>query len=138
MRWLLDTNIVIAMSKGAPALLPRLQSCMASDLALPAVVLAEIEYGIAKSSRQAHNRKVFDALLARFDVLAFDAAAAREYGAIRAALEQAGCTLGPNDLLIAAQARSARLALVTDNTGEFMRVEGLVVENWLQRPPAVA
>jgi tRNA(fMet)-specific endonuclease VapC len=134
-RWLLDTNIVIAMSKGAPALLPRLQRCSAQDLVLSAVVLAEIEYGIAKSQRQAHNRKVFDALIARFQVAPFSAEAAREYGLIRAALERGGRPIGPNDLMIAAQTKALGLTLVTDNTAEFARVEGLAIENWLQPQP---
>jgi tRNA(fMet)-specific endonuclease VapC len=76
-RWLLDTNIVIALSKGVPQLLPWLQRCPAGDIVLSSVVLAEIEYGVSKSTRAAHNRKVFDALLARFEVLAFDAGAKR-------------------------------------------------------------
>jgi tRNA(fMet)-specific endonuclease VapC len=135
-RWLLDTNIVIALSKQVPALLPWLQRCPASELVLSSVVLAEVEYGIAKSERQAHNRKVFDALLGRFEVLPFDADAAREYGVIRAALERIGRPIGPNDLLIAAHARSKRLTLVTDNTSEFARVDGLSIENWLAAPPA--
>ena len=136
MRWLLDTNIVIALSKGVPQLRPWLRRCSASDLVLSSVVLAEIEYGIAKSARQAHNRKVFEALLAGFAVLAFDGAAARNCGVVRAALERSGRLIGPNDLLIAAHALSRRLTLVTDNLRKFARVEGLAIENWLQQPPA--
>jgi tRNA(fMet)-specific endonuclease VapC len=135
MPWLLDTNIVIAISKQSPALLPRLKHCPVEDLVLSSVVLAEIEYGIAKSQRKDHNRKVFDALLARFAVLPFDATCAREYGSIRAKLEAAGRLIGPNDLLIAAQAKASRLTLVTDNTNEFSHVEGLAIENWLHQPP---
>jgi tRNA(fMet)-specific endonuclease VapC len=135
MRWMLDTNTVIAVSKQTAALAPWLQRCAASDLVLSSIVLAEIEYGIAKSQRRAHNRKVFDALLARFDVLAFDADAAKVYGDIRATLERAGRPIGSNDLLIAAHAKAKGLTLVTDNTGEFTRVGGLAVENWLAQPP---
>lgn len=132
MRWLLDTNVLIALSKGTPALLPRLEACTAADLLLSSVVLAELEYGIAKSERPAHNRKVFDALTKRFEVVPFDAAEAREYGDIRALLERQGRQIGPNDLLIAAQARAARLVLVTDNTHEFERVPQLHLENCLR------
>lgn len=136
MRRMLDTNIVIAISKGVPALLPWLERCDASDLKLSSVVLAEIEYGIAKSARQAHNRKVFDALVASFEVLCFDSAAARAYGLLRARLERLGRLIGPNDLMIAAHALSMRLPLVTDNGAEFDRVDGLTVENWLRQTPA--
>ncbi len=61
----------------------------------------------------------------------FDAAAARQYGAIRLDLERRGEIIGPNDLMIAAQALSLQAILVTDNTGEFARVRGLALENWL-------
>ncbi len=60
MRYLLDTNILIALSKPMPEspLALWLRRCPASDLVLSSVVLAEIEYGIAKSTRQSHNRQV--------------------------------------------------------------------------------
>ena len=61
----------------------------------------------------------------------FDAPADADYGAIRASLEKSGRPIGGNDLLIAAQARSSGLTLVTRNVGEFSRVEGLRVEDWL-------
>ena len=99
-------------------------------------MLAEIEYGIAKSARKEHNRQVFAALLAGFVVLPFDEPAARECGLLRADLQRAGCLIGPNDLMIAAHARALRLAVVTDNSDEFGRVNGLNVENWLRQPPA--
>ncbi len=136
MRYLLDTNIVIALSKDAPALQPWLRRCPASDMVLSSVVLAEIEYGIAKSARKDHNRQVFGAFLTGFLVLPFDEAAARDYGLIRADLESAGRLIGPNDLMIAAHARARGLTVVTHNHSEFSRVNGLRVENWLQQPPA--
>jgi tRNA(fMet)-specific endonuclease VapC len=94
-------------------------------------VVAEIEYGIAKSGRRKHNRLVFDSLLSGFRVLPFDAAAARLYGPIRAHLEKRGRLIGPYDLMIAAHAQSLDAVLVTDNTKEFDRVAGLKTENWL-------
>ena len=95
------------------------------------MVVAEIEYGIAKSARQEHNRQVFDALLDGFQVVPFDATAARLYGPIRAQLERRGRLIGPYDLMIAAHARALNAVVVTDNVGEFTRVDALVVENWL-------
>jgi len=135
MRYLLDTNVVIALSKGAPMLQRWLRHCPADDLALSSIVLAELEYGIAKSARQAHNRRVFDSIIEAFAIIPFDRAAAREYGVLRTVLERVGRPIGPNDLLIAAHARALNLTLVTDNTTEFTRVEGLRLENWLQQPP---
>ncbi|MBK5966032.1 VapC toxin family PIN domain ribonuclease [Thiocystis minor] len=138
MSYLLDTNILIALSKPVrnPALALWLQRCPASDLVLSSVVLAEIEYGIAKSARQAHNRQVFDEIIAGFQVANFDQAASRCYGPLRAELERRGQLIGPNDLMIAAHALALDLTLVTDNTDEFSRVAGLRVENWVRQTPA--
>lgn len=131
MRFLLDTNILIAMSKQRPGLAHRLEGISADAILLSSVVVAEIEYGIAKSGRRQHNRRVFDALLSGFRVIAFDAAAARLYGPIRAHLEKRGRLIGPYDLMIAAHAQAIDAVLVTDNTREFGRVAGLKTENWL-------
>lgn len=131
MPYLLDTNILIALSKARPGLAERLAPIPASAILISSVVVAEIEYGIAKSARQAHNRQVFDTLLAGFQVVPFDTAAARLYGPIRAQLEQQGRLIGPYDLMIAAHAQALNAVLVTDNVGEFARVKGVAVENWL-------
>ncbi|MDP2810701.1 MAG: PIN domain-containing protein, partial [Rhodocyclaceae bacterium] len=64
-------------------------------------------------------------------VLPFDDAAADAYGSIRADLERRGELIGSNDLLIAAHALSLGATLVTNNLGEFQRVAGLQVENWV-------
>lgn len=131
MRYLLDTNIIIAMSKASPKLEARLGKYLSSDILLSTIVLAELEFGIAKSTRQKHNREVFDTLTQGFPVVPFDAAASHQYGLLRASLEKRGQLIGPNDLMIAAQALALGAVLVTDNFGEFSRVQGLVVENWL-------
>ena len=78
-----------------------------------------------------HNRRLFDALLSGFPVVAFDAAAARLYGQIRAKLETRGQLIGPYDLMIAAHAKAMHAVLVTANVKEFSRVEGLKTVNWL-------
>lgn len=132
MRYLLDTNILVAMSKERPGMSDRLAGYPAASVLLSSVVVAEIEYGIAKSARQEHNRRVFDCILQGFQIAAFDAAAARLYGPIRAELERQGRLIGPYDLMIAAHALALDAVLVTDNVGEFSRVEGLVMENWLR------
>lgn len=130
-QFLLDTNILIAMSKQRLGLADRLEGIPADAILLSSVVVAEVEYGIVKSGRRQHNRRVFDSLLSGFRVLPFDAAAARLYGPIRAQLEKRGRLIGPYDLMIAAHAQSLDAVLVTDNTKEFDRVAGLKTENWL-------
>ena len=124
MKYMLDTNIIIYIIKHRPeAVFRRFQELAPSDFCISAVTMAEMEYGISKSSRPEQNRIAFD--------LPFDDAAAEEYGPIRAGLEKDGMPIGPNDLLIAAHAKSRDLILVTNNTREFDRVEGLTVENWV-------
>jgi tRNA(fMet)-specific endonuclease VapC len=66
-------------------------------------------------------------------VLAYNAKASQHYGAIRSQLEKAGQPIGVNDLHIAAHARSEGLVVVTNNTSEFSRIPGLMVENWVQQ-----
>ncbi|MBL6830923.1 MAG: PIN domain-containing protein [Pirellulales bacterium] len=131
MRYLLDTNVLIALTKGLGRVAERLEKLDAASVLIPAVVVAEIEYGIAKSRKRSVNRRVFDELLSSFAVSVFDAAAAAAYGPIRASLERKGRLIGPNDLLIAATAVALKATLVTDNLREFQRVDGLRVENWL-------
>ena len=130
-RYLLDTDILIALGKRRPAAEQRLAMLPAGAILLSSVVMAEIEYGVAKSARPEHNRQFYDVLLRGFEVIDFDAAAAKHYGLLRVDLERRGQIIGPNDLLIAAQALASGAVLVTDNVGEFSRVGGLFVENWL-------
>ena len=78
------------------------------------------------------NRIAISLFLSPITVLEFHATAAEEYGKIRAELERKGTPIGPMDLLIAGHARSEGLILVTNNTREFERVEGLTVEDWAQ------
>ena len=70
---------------------------------------------------------------ARMPVLAFDEKAAAHFGEIRAVLERRGTPIGAYDLLIAGHARSEGVVIVTNNTKEFGRVDGLRIENWANR-----
>jgi len=96
------------------------------------VVLSEIEYGIAKSTKREYNRQVFEEISKTFKVLPFSVQAARHYGKLRTYLESRGTPIGSNDTLIAAEALAQGAILVTDNMREFSRIPGLLVENWLR------
>ena len=98
---------------------------------LSTVTLAELQYGVAKSAFPERNQEALDAFTLPLEVIAFDAAAALAYGAIRATLERQGTPIGAMDLLIAAQARSLGITLVTNNPREFGRVEGLQIATWV-------
>jgi len=100
------------------------------DIAISSITVAELEYGVAKSRRQAQNKESLVRFLRYFELLDFDQASAEHYGTIRASLEESGHPIGPMDMLIAAEARAYDLIVVTDNVREFERVPNLTVENW--------
>ena len=131
MKYMLDTNIIAyARNNRQEVVLEKFREHDRFDMCISAITLAELEYGIANSSRPLQNRLGLMAFLTGIEVLDFDAEAAMEYGLIRAQLKQQGTPIGANDLLIAAHAKSRGLTLITNNTKEFERIEGLSIENW--------
>ncbi len=129
-RYLLDTNIWIAMAKGETQLLHKVSRMFPSQIVSCSVVRAELLFGARKSQRVEANLTGLQRLLDPFESLPFDDDAAAHYGVIRADLERAGKPVGGNDMLIAAIARSRDVVLATRNVGEFARVGGLRVEAW--------
>jgi tRNA(fMet)-specific endonuclease VapC len=95
--------------------------------------VAELEYGVKKSSQSQANQTALIDFLIPLTILDFSFEAAVEYGTIRTQLEAKGTPIGSLDMLIAAHAKASNLTLVTNNVKEFSRVEGLKVENWLDR-----
>ncbi len=132
LKYLLDTNIVIYVIKRKPLEVLAMFNQHAERMAMSSITLAELYHGAEKSERIAQNLAVIEDFASRLQVLPYMATAAQHYGAIRAALEKAGQTIGVNDLQIAAHARSQGLTVVTNNLSEFARVPGLLVENWVR------
>lgn len=130
---LLDTNIVIAAMKGEPGVIGKLEKIPLSALILSPIVLGELEFGAEKSAHVEKNRARLARLTENIPSAPLDTETSRHYGLIRANLEKKGTPIGANDLWIAAQALALGAVLVTDNVGEFSRVEGLEVENWVGR-----
>lgn len=131
MSYMLDTNICIYAMKNKPEkVLQRLKEEINDGVCISPITLAELEYGMKHSSNPAKNEQALLRFLLPFDVLPFGAAAASEYGEIRAYLQKAGTPIGAMDMLIAAHAKSEDIVLVTNNTREFERVVGLELENW--------
>jgi tRNA(fMet)-specific endonuclease VapC len=100
------------------------------NLCVSIITAAELRYGYARKGAPRLLQQV-EAILGGLDILPLDVPADAEYGGIRAELEAAGRPIGPNDLLIAAHAYALGATLVTANVGEFTRIRGLRVENWL-------
>lgn len=130
-RYLLDTNLVIAMLKdprGSAA--SRLRRTAAAAIAICSVVEGELYHGARKYGDPARRKVLLDGLLAPFDSLPFDSACLPQYARIRDDLERRGQIIGGNDLLIAAIALTHGLTVVTHNSEEFHRVSDLRVEDW--------
>jgi tRNA(fMet)-specific endonuclease VapC len=134
MDYLLDTNACIALNKGEPASVrARLNRAVhaGAQVWVPTVVLYELWYGVAKSARRKENAEDLATFLAGpVRVLGFGEEDAREAGEVRMSLERIGKPIGAYDVLIAGQALSRKLTLVTANTREFGRVKGLRWEDW--------
>lgn len=131
MIYLLDTNTCIGYLNGRSiGVLRRLQALFSQDVAVCSVVKAELFYGSMRSNNPARSLAQQQDFLNRFISLPFDDQSAVIYGQIRAQLAASGTPIGPNDLLIASIALANNLILVTHNTREFSRVEGLRLEDW--------
>jgi tRNA(fMet)-specific endonuclease VapC len=128
---LLDTNAVIALiGRRSDALVSRVFNSPQGTIGLPSVVAYELYFEAQKSARVQHNLETLRLLMADFPILDFDQNDAFVAGEIRAALAAKGTPIGPYDFLIAGQAKARGLTLVTNNVGEFNRVENLRVEDW--------
>ena len=132
MKFMLDTNICIYIIKRQPgSALRRVESHAVGDIGISVITLAELEYGVSKSSKPARNRDALEQFVSSLKVAPFDRQATVAYGKIRALLEKKGDLIGSMDLLIAAHAVTLGIRLVTNNVREFKRVPGLRVENWV-------
>jgi len=130
-KFLLDTNVCIDFLNGRyPLVAERICEHDPDDLVLSSIVVAELRYGAQKSRRQRENHKKLDLLFSEVGIIEFDEGAAQVFGIIRTSLEARGTPIGPFDMLIASHARSLDLTLVTDNTREFSRVDGIKLVNW--------
>lgn len=131
MKYMLDTNICIYAIKNKPIVVIRkLLSHKPEDLCISSITYAELMRGVEKSQSVEKNRIALSLFLSPIQILDFGSKAAEEYGWIRADLEKKGTPIGPVDLLISGHAKSENLILVTNNTREFCRVEGLELEDW--------
>lgn len=131
MKCLLDTNICIGIINGKePELRRKIKSMNKGDVVICSVVKAELLYGVKKSQQRAKNEHRLGVFFSQVQSLPFDDDSADQYGSLRALLEQAGITVGANDLMIAAIAQQHRLAVVTRNEREFGMIPTLKIEIW--------
>ena len=130
--YLLDTNICIfAMKNTYPVLSQKLFRISPSEIFVSSVTVGELEYGCFKSKWGERTKNIMNLFLAAYTILPFDRDDAAVFGRIRAELAKAGSPIGPYDLQIAAQGVAKGLIIVTHNTGEFSRVSGIALEDWV-------
>lgn len=132
MTWMLDTDTCIELIRHRPPeLVERLRGQPIGEVVLSSLTVAELDFGVEKSSERARNRVALERFLLPFDILPFDRAAAGRYGRLRAELTGRGSLIGSMDMLIAAHALATGSTLVTHNQRDFRKVEGLALEDWL-------
>jgi len=131
MRYLLDTNACVTYLNGRSSVIrDRLISTPIEDIAVCSVVKAELFFGAMQSNNPTRTLERQQDFLERFVSLPFGDESALLFGQIRASLASAGTPIGAYDLQIAAIALGNNLILVTHNTREFERVDGLQLEDW--------
>ena len=131
MKYLLDTNILSELIRHPQGMVAARIAAVGEDAVCTSIIVAaELRFGAEKAGSDKLANQV-DMILSAIEILPLESPADREYGKLRHYLSRNGMLIGPNDLLIAAQALCAGLTMVTANIGEFSRVPGLIVENWL-------
>ena len=131
MLYLLDTNTISAWARRShPALMTRMLAVAPSDLAISVLVGHELRYGFARNPL-VKSWPLVEALLALIPSLPLTRPIANRAADLRSDLAAAATPIGPYDLLIAATALERGATLVTNTTREFVRVSGLLVEDWL-------
>jgi tRNA(fMet)-specific endonuclease VapC len=133
MEYLLDTNICIYIIKKKPSgVFEKFRKLAIGDVGISTITLAELQYGVEKSSDRIKNKEALEKFLTPLEIIDFGYEATIEYGKVRSDLEKKGTPIGPLDMLIASHALSLDVILVTNNVKEFNRVNGLRIENWVE------
>jgi tRNA(fMet)-specific endonuclease VapC len=133
MRWMLDTNICIAIIKRQPdVVIKKLRGKTVGQVGLSSIALGELTYGVGVSSQPEQNLQALHEFLLPLEIAPYDESCAFQYGELRAKLKKEGRPMGSLDTLIAAHALALDVVLVTNNTGEFSHAAGLRIENWLR------
>ena len=130
MKYLLDTNTCIYLMKNHPETVARYEQNRLLGIAISSITLSELKFGVYNSLNPESNGENLLRFLIGIDVLDYNSTAADEYGRIRADLRRKATPIGHMDMLIAAHAKAEGLIIVTNNTREFERVEGLRLEDW--------
>lgn len=128
---MLDTNIVIYVLNRRPLGVLQIFNEHEGRMAISTVTYAELLYGAENSAKPARNFRIVEDFVSHLEVIDYDKKAAAHFGNIQASLRKTGSLIGVNDMHIAAHARSQGMVMVTNNTKEFERIDGLMLNNWV-------
>lgn len=130
--WLLDTNAVSEIVRDPfGRIAQKVEAAATNEICTSIIVACELHFGAEKRGAAKLTERI-ENTLKNFDVQPLGTDADRHYARLRADLERKGTPIGRNDMLIAAHALALDAVLVTANTREFARIEGLKLENWLE------
>jgi tRNA(fMet)-specific endonuclease VapC len=134
MKYMLDTDICISLIRQkSEQMIQRLTKCVPGDICVSSITVAELVYGVNKSSRKEQNMSALEQFLLPLEITSFEQRAAIAYGVLRTTLEQKGKSIGSMDMLIGSHALSLGVILVTSNTREFQQIPDLKLEDWMVR-----
>lgn len=128
-RYLLDTNICVYFFNGQFNLIDKIREIGFENCVVSEITIAELKYGVAKSTKKEKNQKALDAFQSKIEILPIFPAL-DIYAVEKARLKTKGKMLDDFDLLIGSTAIFNNLTLVTKNVSDFDRLNGIVIEDW--------
>ncbi|WP_411824645.1 type II toxin-antitoxin system tRNA(fMet)-specific endonuclease VapC [Leptospira sp. 'Mane'] len=131
-QYLLDTNICIyIINKRPEAVLKKFKKISLDNIFISSITEFELRYGVEKSQKHEQNLRILEDFLGYLNIIPFEGSDSNVAANVRTRLEKKGEVIGPYDLLIASQAISRELILVTNNEKEFKRIKEIQLENWI-------
>ena len=130
MEYLLDTNICIHYFKGQFGIKERIEKIGFENFAISEITLAELIYGAEKSQQKEKNMKVVENFAEKIEILPI-LSSLKIYGKEKARLRSIGKIIGDLDLFIGSTSIVNDMIMVTRNTREFERLDGIRIENWI-------
>lgn len=130
-KYLLDTNICIALLRGNKDVAKKLIKAGEGNCCISVITLYELMFGAYYSKHEEQEVSKVKSFTNRFPIISL-LDFAEEYATQKTLLRSAGIMIDEFDLLIAATALSGNYILVTDNLKHFQRIQRLDLENWIK------
>lgn len=132
MKRLLDTNVCIDVLRGRDKVVARLSHCSPSDCFISVVTEFELFQGAdrAPTRHRKEERLKVSRFVGGLQILPVDSGCARIAARINADLLNRGTPVSITDVFIAATGLRHKMTVVTNNTRDFRRIDGLTLEDW--------